>query len=42
MIATGRAARQDWLFRAIQMKLDREEQEQLAGAVELLGRLADF
>lgn len=42
MIATGRAARQDWLFRAIQMKLDREEQEQLAGAVELLRRLADF
>jgi len=42
MIATGRAARQDWLFRAIQSKLDREEQEQLAGAVELLRRLADF
>ena len=42
MIATGRAARQDWLFRAIQSKLDREQQEQLAGAVELLRRLADF
>ncbi|KRB19215.1 MULTISPECIES: MarR family winged helix-turn-helix transcriptional regulator [Mesorhizobium] len=41
MIATGRAARQDWLFRAIQANLDREEQEQLAGAVELLKRLAD-
>ena len=41
MIATGRAARQDWLFRAIQATLDREEQEQLAGAVELLKRLAD-
>ena len=42
MIATGRAARQDWLFRAIRTKLDLEEQEQLAGAVELLRRLADF
>lgn len=41
MIATGRAARQDWLFRAIQANLDREEQKQLAGAVELLKRLAD-
>lgn len=42
MIATGRAARQDWLLRAIQTKLDREEQQQLASAVELLKRLADF
>ncbi len=42
MIATGRAARQDWLFRAIQTTLDREQQEQLAGAVELLKRLADY
>jgi DNA-binding MarR family transcriptional regulator len=42
MIATGRAARQDWLFRAIRSKLGRDEQEQLAGAVELLRRLADF
>jgi DNA-binding MarR family transcriptional regulator len=42
MIATGRAAKQDWLFRAIQTKLDREEQEQLASAVDLLKRLADF
>ncbi|WP_136622669.1 MULTISPECIES: MarR family winged helix-turn-helix transcriptional regulator [Mesorhizobium] len=41
MIAAGRAARQDWLFRAIQTNLDRREQEQLAGAVELLKRLAD-
>ncbi|MFD1985638.1 MarR family winged helix-turn-helix transcriptional regulator [Mesorhizobium newzealandense] len=41
MITAGRAARQDWLFRAIQTNLDREEQEQLAGAVELLRRLAD-
>ncbi|UVK47751.1 MarR family winged helix-turn-helix transcriptional regulator [Mesorhizobium sp. AR07] len=40
MIVAGRAARQDWLFRAIQTNLDGEEQEQLAGAVELLKRLA--
>ncbi len=40
MIAAGRAARQDWLFRAIQTNLDRQEQEQLAGAIELLKRLA--
>ncbi|KAA3452028.1 MarR family transcriptional regulator [Mesorhizobium sp. SARCC-RB16n] len=41
MIATGRAARQDWLFRAIQASLDPKEQERLAEAVELLKRLAD-
>jgi DNA-binding MarR family transcriptional regulator len=40
MIAAGRAARQDWLFRAIQTNLDRKEQEQLASAIELLKRLA--
>jgi DNA-binding MarR family transcriptional regulator len=40
LIAAGRAARQDWLLRTIQTNLDREEQEQLAGAVELLKRLA--
>ena len=40
MITAGRAARQDWLFRAIQANLDSQEQEQLAGAVELLKRLA--
>ncbi|WP_455707315.1 MarR family winged helix-turn-helix transcriptional regulator [Mesorhizobium sp. ORM8.1] len=41
MIAAGRAARQDWLFSAIQANLDRGEQEQLAGAIGLLKRLAD-
>lgn len=41
MIAAGRAARQDWLFRAIQARLDGEEQKQLAAAIELLKRLAD-
>ena len=40
MIAAGRAARQDWLFRAIQTNLDRQEQDHLAGAIELLKRLA--
>ncbi|WP_421916589.1 MarR family winged helix-turn-helix transcriptional regulator [Mesorhizobium sp.] len=40
MITAGRAAREDWLFRAIHANLDRQEQEQLADAVELLKRLA--
>lgn len=40
MITAGRAARQDWLFRAIQTNLDQREQEQLADAIELLKRLA--
>jgi DNA-binding MarR family transcriptional regulator len=40
-IKEGRAARQDWLFRAIQAKLGPEEQEELARAIELLKRLAD-
>jgi DNA-binding MarR family transcriptional regulator len=40
-IAAGRAARQDWLFHAIQKSLAPDEQEQLARAVELLKRLAD-
>ena len=40
MITAGRAARQDWLFRAIQTNLDQREQERLADAIELLKRLA--
>jgi DNA-binding MarR family transcriptional regulator len=40
-IRAGRAAREDWLFRAIQSKLSPEEQEGLASAVELLKRLAE-
>ncbi|UDL88647.1 MarR family winged helix-turn-helix transcriptional regulator [Mesorhizobium sp. PAMC28654] len=40
MITAGRAARQDWLFRAIQTNLDQREEEQLADAIELLKRLA--
>jgi DNA-binding MarR family transcriptional regulator len=38
----GRAARQDWLFRALQAQLAPREHEQLAAAVKLLSRLADF
>jgi DNA-binding MarR family transcriptional regulator len=41
MIRAGRAAREDWLFRALQTKLAPLEQEELARAVELLNRLAD-
>ena len=40
-ITAGRAAREDWLFRAIQANLAPEEQEELARAVELLKRLAE-
>jgi DNA-binding MarR family transcriptional regulator len=36
-----RAARQDWLMGAIQAHLTASEQETLAGAVELLKRLAE-
>jgi DNA-binding MarR family transcriptional regulator len=39
-IKEGRAARQDWLCRAIQAKLGPEEQEELARAIEVLNRLA--
>lgn len=39
---TGRAAREDWLFRALQEQLTAREHEQLAVAVKLLGKLADF
>jgi DNA-binding MarR family transcriptional regulator len=39
-IATGRAAREDWLYRAITTNLDDSEQRQLASAIELLKRIA--
>lgn len=42
LVRTGRAAREDWLFRALQAQLSAREQEQLAAAVKLLGKLADF
>ncbi|ABD90235.1 MarR family winged helix-turn-helix transcriptional regulator [Rhodopseudomonas palustris] len=40
LIKAGRAAREDWLLRAIQTTLSAEETAQLAGAVALLKRLA--
>jgi DNA-binding MarR family transcriptional regulator len=40
-IAAGRAARQDWLLRAIQNNLAPAEQDRLASAVKLLARLVD-
>jgi DNA-binding MarR family transcriptional regulator len=41
LIRNGRAARHDWLLRAIQTKLSAEEQAQLAFAMHLLNRLVD-
>jgi DNA-binding MarR family transcriptional regulator len=40
-IRAGRAAKEDWLFRAIQSKLSPEEKVELARAVELLKQLAE-
>lgn len=40
-IKASRAAKEDWLFRAIQSKLSPEEQGEIARAVELLKRLAE-
>ena len=40
-VLAGRAAREDWLFRAIRAELAPDEQDQLAVAVGLLQRLAD-
>jgi DNA-binding MarR family transcriptional regulator len=42
VIRTGRAAREDWLFRALHEQLSAREREQLAAAAKLLSRLADF
>src|SRR6202020_2218955 len=41
LFRSGRAARHDWLFRAIQTKLPPQEQEQLAASMSLLNRLVD-
>jgi DNA-binding MarR family transcriptional regulator len=41
MIQASRAAKEDWLFQAIQTKLSPAEQEQLATDLELLKRIAD-
>jgi len=40
-LAESRAKKEDWLFRAIQTRLDAAEQRQLEGAVALLSRLLD-
>lgn len=37
-----RAAKEDWLFRALQAQLSPQEQAQLSAAVQLLQRLAEF
>jgi DNA-binding MarR family transcriptional regulator len=41
MLKASRAAREDWLFRAIKAKLTAREQERLGTAVELLQRLSE-
>lgn len=41
LIKNGRAARMDWLLKAIQTKLTPQEQDQLAAAIKLLNRLVD-
>jgi DNA-binding MarR family transcriptional regulator len=41
LFKADRMAREDWLSRAIRSTLGRREQESLAGAVDLLRRLAD-
>ncbi len=41
LIKTGRAARHDWLLRAVQTKLTAQEQAQLAASMALLNRLVD-
>ena len=41
LLKASRAAREDWLFRAIQAKLTAREQERLGMVVELLQRLSE-
>lgn len=41
MIRSGRAARHEWLLRAIQSKLTSQEQAQLKAAIALLNRIVD-
>ena len=42
MVTTVRAVREDWLFHAIESRLSPNEQEELANAIDLLKRLAEF
>ena len=41
-LSENRAAKDDWLLRALQEQLSPQEQHELAAAVKLLERLADF
>ena len=41
-LKAGRAAREDWLFRALQAQLTPRERDKLAAAVEFLNRLSEF
>lgn len=41
-LKTGRAVKEDWLFRALQAQLTTREQDELASALKLLQRLAEF
>lgn len=41
-LKTGRAVKEDWLTRALQAQLTPREQDELAAAVKLLQRLAEF
>jgi DNA-binding MarR family transcriptional regulator len=42
ILKTAHAAKEDWLFRALQAQLTPREQKELAAAVKFLQRLADF
>ena len=42
ILKASRAAREDWLFRAIQAQLTSREQEKLGVVVQLLQRLSDY
>ncbi|MGS0891119.1 MarR family winged helix-turn-helix transcriptional regulator [Burkholderia stagnalis] len=42
VLQANRAAKDDWLFRALHAQLSAQEQAQLASAVTLLQRLAEF
>src|SRR5580692_9305197 len=42
LLKTGRAAKEDWLIRALEAQLAPGEHEQLAAAIKLLSKLADF
>lgn len=41
-LGTARSTQRDWLFRAVQTQLSPAEQERLADAIGLLGRLIEF